>query len=88
MRFIVGVVLAAAAIMPARADVECTSAPKKTWMTEAQMRQRIADLGHNVSVFKQTTGNCYEIYGRDSAGKRVEIYFNPVTGAIVRQTTR
>jgi hypothetical protein len=52
------------------------------------MKQRVATLGYRVSVFRQTPGNCYEIYGRNSEGKRVEIYFEPVTGSVVRQTVR
>jgi hypothetical protein len=32
-----------------------------------------------------TTGNCYEIYGQDKQGKRIEIYFNPITGDVVEE---
>ena len=63
----------------------CTSEPKSQWLSEADMKARIANGGFRYSVFKVTTGNCYEIYGRDKAGKRVEVYFHPVTGAIVEQ---
>lgn len=35
---------------------------------------------YKIKLFKTTGGNCYEIYGWDKAGKKVEIYFNPVTG--------
>ena len=42
-------------------------------------------MGYVVSVFKKTTGNCYEIYGKNASGKRVEVYFNPVTGEPIKQ---
>ena len=40
---------------------------------------------YKIKNFKVTAGNCYEIYGWDKAGKKVEIYFNPVTGAKVKE---
>jgi hypothetical protein len=72
--------------IPAFASVQCTTESKTNWLSEARMRQMIADLGHKVSIFK-VSGNCYEIYGRDSNGHRIEIYFNPVDGTIVKQNT-
>ena len=47
------------------------------------MKEKVAAMGHHIDVFKTTKGNCYEIYGKDSAGKNIEIYFNPVTGEVV-----
>ena len=65
--------------------VTCTTEPRETWLTESDMRRRIADLGYQVDVFKTTIGGCYEIYGR-AGGRRVEVYFDPRTGDIVRQS--
>jgi hypothetical protein len=69
----------------ASAEPRCTSEPKDKWISESDMKAKIASLGYQAKVFKVTKGNCYEIYGFDKAGKRVEIYFNPVTGSIVEQ---
>jgi hypothetical protein len=63
----------------------CTTEPKAKWMSEADMKVKIATGGYKYSVFKVTTGNCYEIYGRDKAGKRIEIYFHPITGNVVEE---
>ncbi|HYH18952.1 MAG TPA: PepSY domain-containing protein [Azospirillum sp.] len=69
---------------PALAGPTCTDAPKDTWLGEGAMKQKIADMGYkDIRVFKVTQGNCYEIYGFDKDGKRAEVYFHPVTGAIV-----
>ncbi len=67
------------------ADPKCTSEPKDKWISENEMKAKIASQGYQVRVFKVTKGNCYEIYGRDKAGKRIEIYFNPVTGSVVKE---
>lgn len=61
----------------------CTSEPKSQWLTEAQMKAKVAEMGYTVKTFK-VSGNCYEIYGHSRDGKRAEVYFNPVSGAIVR----
>jgi hypothetical protein len=39
--------------------------------------------GYIISKFKQP-GTCYEIYGTNKEGKKVEIYFNPVDSSIVK----
>ena len=44
--------------------------------------------GYEINKFKITSGQCYEIYGKNQAGKKVEIYFDPVSGKIVKQETR
>ena len=63
----------------------CTNEPKDKWLSESDMKAKIATLGYKYKVFKVTTGNCYEIYGQDNAGQRIEIYFHPMTGAVVEE---
>ena len=58
---------------------------KDKWISESEMKLKIAGLGYQAKVFKVTRGSCYEIYGLDKAGKRVEIYFHPITGKIVEE---
>ncbi len=67
----------------AAASPTCTTEPKTKWLSEAQMKAKVAQLGYQVKVFK-VTGSCYEIYGHSKDGKKVEVYFNPVDGSIVR----
>jgi hypothetical protein len=78
--FLVAAALSASAI----AAPQCTTAPRAQWLTEAAMKQKVLDQGYTIKVF-QVTGNCYEIYGKDKAGKNVEIYFDPTDGHIVKQ---
>ena len=78
--FLAAATLSAVAV----AAPQCTTAPQDQWMTEAAMKQKVLDQGYTIKVFK-VTGNCYEIYGKDKAGKNVEIYFDPTDGHIVKQ---
>lgn len=68
----------------AHAKKNCTEEPKAKWMTEADFKKKVEADGYKISKFKQP-GTCYEIYGTNKDGKKVEIYFNPVDGAIVKE---
>lgn len=76
----------AAAVLSANAVAapECTTAPQDQWMSQDKMKQQILDQSYTIKVFK-ISGNCYEIYGKDKDGKKVEIYFDPTDGRIVKQ---
>ena len=63
---------------------DCTSEPKEKWMPQNEMQKKILELGYTIERFK-IDGNCYEIYGRTVDSKKVEAYFNPVTGEVVKQ---
>ncbi len=70
---------------PALAGPTCTDAAQDTWLTEDKMKTMIAEQGFtDISLFKVTSGNCYEIYGI-SGETRVEVYFHPVTGEVVKR---
>lgn len=79
--------LAGAAVLgasPALAGPRCTDEPKTAWLSEEAMKAKIAGMGYtDIRTFKVTAGNCYEIYGFDRDGRKAEVYFHPVTGAIV-----
>jgi hypothetical protein len=66
------------------AKKNCTSEPKEKWMTEEAFKKMVQEKGYTIDKFK-TPGSCYEIYGKNKEGKAVEIYFNPVDGAIVKE---
>ena len=66
----------------ASAGPTCT-APTDSWKPEAQFQQELKDQGYTIRNFKVTKGQCYEIYGTDKTGKKVEIYFDPASGRAV-----
>ena len=41
-------------------------------------KTKIAAMGYAINVFK-VDGNCYEIYGHNKEGKKVEIYYDTKT---------
>ena len=59
--------------------------PKDKWMKEADFKGQLESQGYQIKTFKVSKGQCYEIYGFDKAGKKVEIYFDPATAAILEQ---
>lgn len=60
----------------------CDSGPKEGWQPSAKLEQQLKDKGWTVRKIK-VDGGCYEVYGLDDKGKRVEVYFHPVTFAPV-----
>jgi hypothetical protein len=55
--------------------------PQDKWLKEADFKAQLEKQGYQIKTFKVSKGQCYEIYGFDKAGKKVEIYFDPATGA-------
>lgn len=77
----------------ALASADCPKAPPEKWMHVLDMQKKIVnEYGFAIKRFL-TDGNCYEIYGWGLNDKRdrfveIEVYFNPVTGAIVKKKAR
>jgi hypothetical protein len=65
------------------ASADCPVYPKQEWASEDTLKQALADEGYKIKKFK-VDGNCYEMYGRNKEGKKVEIYFDMKTFAIVK----
>lgn len=78
------------AVSVAWAGPRCTDRPRSEWLTEEQMTAIFEKQGYKDDVKKLhvSKGQCWEIYGHDKAGKKVEIYFHPITGEIVEINTK
>lgn len=59
--------------------------PKDKWMKESDFKANVEKEGYQIKTFKVSKGNCYEIYGFDKDGKKVEIYFDPATAAVLER---
>jgi len=70
------------------AVVNCTKEDRTRWLDQTKFQENLKGEGYKVKVFKVTKGNCYEIYGKNKDGKKVEIYFNPVTGDGIKSNIR
>jgi hypothetical protein len=75
--------IAAFASNVALAGAECKPQPKDKWQKEADFKKKLTAEGYQIKKFK-VSGNCYEIYGKNKDGKKVEIYVDPVSGAPVK----
>jgi len=64
---------------------QCTTAPESEWQNQEAFQAQLLAKGYKINEFKVTEGNCYEIYGFDMKENKVEIYFNPVDGSIVKE---
>ncbi|SAL64537.1 PepSY domain-containing protein [Caballeronia telluris] len=65
------------------AKADCTAHPKSEWMKESDARAKLEAEGYKIKKFK-VDGNCYEIYGHNKDGKKVEIYYDAKTLAVVK----
>ena len=61
-----------------------TDQPKDKWMKEVDFKKKVEGIGYKIKKFKQP-GSCYEIYGLNKDGKKVEVYFNPVDASVVKE---
>ena len=82
-RLIIASILAITGLS-ANAKKTCTDQPKDKWISESDFKKKVEELGYKINKFKQP-GSCYEIYGTDKDGKKVEIYFNPVDATVVKE---
>ena len=83
IRFAIAACLVAALPTAAFARANCKANPKAEWMTEADAKARLVEQGYKIDKFK-IDGNCYEIYGSNKDGKKVEIYFDTKSLDVVK----
>jgi hypothetical protein len=71
------------ATVPAFADDDCASAPRDQWLQPEQIKAKAEEMGYTVRSVGEDDG-CLEVKGLDKAGTKVEVYFDPVSGAVVK----
>jgi len=60
--------------------VRCEAVPKEEMKPQMELQRKLTDEGWKVRQVKNFNG-CYEVYGFDGSGKRVEAFFHPGTFA-------
>lgn len=68
----------AAGAASAHGDVPCPNEPKAEWRPQMELQKKLSDRGWRVRQVK-VFNTCYEVYGFDDKGERVEAFFNPRT---------
>ena len=70
-----------AVALPALAEDRCT-VPEADWRPVEDLKADLTAKGWTISNVKTEDG-CYEVYATDETGKKVEIFFDPLTFAAV-----
>lgn len=75
--------------LPAQATglATCDSGPEEKWQRPSALEKKLTDIQWKVRRIK-VDGGCYEVYGMNEKGERVEAYFHPVTLAPVPTKAR
>ena len=87
---VLGFCFLAVSVNSAWAGADCPDVSQDKWLSVQAMQKKIInDYGFTIKKFK-IDGNCYEIYGWETdpataKENRIEVYFNPVTGEIVKK---
>lgn len=69
------------------AGPKCTSEPQENWKPAAEVLAMASKEVPKMKVFKVTKGKCYEIYGWGSNGDKLEIYYHPMTGEVMKRAS-
>jgi len=70
---------ASAAAFAQHGNISCTpDTPKAEWRGQMELQKTLEARGWKVRQVK-TYNNCYEVYGFDEKGARVETFFHPKT---------
>ncbi len=62
----------------------CTKEPKDKWKPQAEAEAAAKTAGYTVTKSK-IDGSCYEVYAKDKAGKKFELFYNPVDLTLVKK---
>lgn len=67
-------------------ELKCTQADKSTWMSEDATKDLLMKQGYQeVRKIKVTEGQCYEVYGINAKGEKVEVYLDPTNGNVMAE---
>ena len=58
---------------------QCEATDTSKWLSKQQLTKKLEAKGWSVRFIKKD-GGCWEVYGTNPDGLRVEGYFHPITG--------
>jgi hypothetical protein len=76
--FLAAAALAVASPVLATGKMTCKAGPQSGWKSQDALKASLVKQGWQVRKSK-VDGGCYEVYGTDPQGNRVEAYFHPVS---------
>ncbi|MGK2899801.1 MAG: PepSY domain-containing protein [Burkholderiaceae bacterium] len=60
----------------------CDPIPKDEWKPQAELERKLKNEGWTISRVKIENG-CYEVYGKNATGRKMETFFHPKTFEVV-----
>lgn len=69
-----------ATVVNAHGELQCRAWPKSEWRPHTELHEKLVKEGWQVRRMEKTS-TCYEVYGKDPKGNRVEAFFDPKTFA-------
>ena len=76
-------VLAATLAAGTAAASDICSTPKAEWQSQEALQKKLEAEGWKVKKIKVEDG-CYEVYGTDAKGNRMESYFDPKSFSVMK----
>ncbi len=61
---------------------KCDPIPKEEWKPQAELERKLKNEGWTISRVKIENG-CYEVYGKNAIGRKMETFFHPKTLEVV-----
>lgn len=74
--------LAASGTALAQHAEKCEPIPKAEWRPKAELERKLKNEGWTISRVKIENG-CYEVYGKNATGRKMETFFHPKTFEVV-----
>ncbi|MEY3201914.1 MAG: hypothetical protein RIR70_1464 [Pseudomonadota bacterium] len=82
MKKMLVMIAAGAASFSALAAPTC-NAPEEKWVSPTYFEAELQAQGYQVESLDISAGKCFELKGKDKAGKQVVVYFDPETTEVV-----
>ena len=83
-RFALSLLIATVAGIGTAAAEDICNVPEAEWQPKEALQKKLEAEGWTIKTIKTDEG-CYEVYGKDAAGKRMETYFDPKTFAVMKE---
>jgi hypothetical protein len=75
-RFALSLLIATVAGIGSAAAEDICSVPQAEWQPKEALQKKLESEGWTIKAIKIDEG-CFEVYGKDAAGKKMETYFDP-----------
>jgi hypothetical protein len=83
-RLALSLLIATVAGIGTAAAEDICNVPQAEWQPKEALQKKLESEGWSIKTIKTDEG-CYEVYGKDAAGNRMETYFDPKTFAVMKQ---